>query len=113
MSADLVENGQVLLTTSPILEEYSIREQKGVVLANVTLARNAGQDILANIRDFFGGRSQSWENTLHTAQREALEELSSKAQERGANAVIGIEIQDESITKGIKNVKATGTAVII
>ncbi len=100
------------MTSSPFLEQEEIVETKGYIVANVTLGRHVGKDILANLRDTFGGRSKSWENTLRDAQKDAMEELEQKAKDAGADAVIAINMVDESITEGIKNVKVTGTAVV-
>ncbi len=101
----------IILSTSPILETHEINEQKGLVVANVTLGRHVGKDILAGLRDTFGGRSKSWENSLTEAQEDAVGEIVEEAKKAGANAVIGLTIVDESITEGIKNVKVVGTAV--
>ena len=111
MSTDFFKS-DITLSTSPFTEG-EIVETKGVLITNVTLARHVGKDILAGLSDFFGGRSKSWEKTLTQAQMEAVKELEEKAKEVGANGIISISIADETITKGIKNVKATGTAVVI
>ncbi len=90
-------------------------EYRGVVAANVTAGRHAGKDFLAGLRNFFGGRSQSWENTLQEAQQQALRELCSLAEERGANGIVAIDLEDEVVGAGggMINVKVVGTAVVV
>lgn len=105
----------IILTTSHSLENKSIDEYKGVIVADVTEGRHLGRDFLAGLRNTFGGRSKSWENTLEESQKEALREIVERAKDKGADAVISIEFEDEmvGVKGGMMNVKASGTAVKI
>lgn len=92
----------------------NIQERHGLVVADIVEGRHVGRDILVGLRNLFGGRSQSWENTLQRAQQQAIQALCEKTEDRGGNAVIGIDLEDESIARGtMMNVKAVGTAVTL
>ncbi|MFB6217975.1 MAG: YbjQ family protein [Halobacteriaceae archaeon] len=101
----------VLVTTSHDLDR-EVAEYLGVVVADVTPGRNVGKDIAASVRDVIGGRSTSWETTLAENQQTALDELVAEAEELGADAVVAVDLEDETIGGGgMMNVKAVGTAV--
>lgn len=103
----------ILLTNSHSIDGDTIEEYLGLVVADVTPGRNVVQDIAGGIRDVVGGRSRSWEGTLEENQRAALAELVEEARELGADAVIGLHLEDEVVGPqgGMINVKAAGTAV--
>lgn len=101
---------ELLVTSSHDLDR-DIEEYLGVVVADVTPGRNVGKDLAASIRDVVGGRSASWEKTLSENQRTAFEELAAEAKEMGADALLAVELEDETISGGMMNVKAVGTAV--
>ncbi|WP_435154467.1 heavy metal-binding domain-containing protein [Haladaptatus sp. DFWS20] len=84
-----------------------------IVVADVTPGRHIGKDIAGGLRDMVGGRSKSWENTLEENQRLALDELVDEAKSLGADAVVAVELVDESLGAqgGMMNVKVSGTAV--
>lgn len=105
----------ILVTTSHSVQQQNIKEHKGVIVSDVTSGRHVGKDFLAGIRNFFGGRSKSWEKTLHESQRQALQELVDEAEKREANGVIAIDMEDEALGSkgGMMNVKAMGTAVVL
>lgn len=112
MAAFTYRNSDILVTSSHDLPDKTIDEYCGIVMADVTSGRHVGKDVLAGLRNFFGGRSGSWENTLHEAQQQALDELVAEAKKRGADAVIALEIEDEALANGgMMNIKAVGTAV--
>lgn len=114
MTAFTFSDPDVLVTTSPTVSGREVETYHGVVVADVTPGRNIGKDLAAGLRDVVGGRSKSWENTLEEHQRLAIEELLAEAKSLGANAVIGLHVEDESIGgAGMMNVKAVGTAVTL
>ena len=73
------------------------------------------KDFAASVRNFFGGRSGSYENELVQARQNAMEEMAQRARSMGANAVVGIDIDYEVLgaDNGMLMVTASGTAVII
>ncbi len=105
----------MIITTTPNIEGKSIKNYCGIVSAETILGANVFRDFAASIRDFFGGRSSSYENVLREAKETALKELAAKAQSIGANAIVGISLDYETVGQGgsMLMVVATGTAVLI
>ena len=103
----------MILTTTPSIEGHTIAEYKGVVFGEVISGVNVLRDIAANIRNFIGGRSGSYEEELITARENALREMSQRASQLGADAVVGIDIDYEVLgaDNGMLMVTASGTAV--
>lgn len=105
----------MLLTTTPAIEGSPIREYRGVVTGEVIVGANFVKDFMANLRDFFGGRSGAYEDVLREAKDSALEEMEKRAQRLGANAVVGIDFDYEAIgaSGSMLMVACSGTAVVI
>lgn len=105
----------MLLTTTPTIEGHPIIEYKGIVTAETIIGANAVRDFMAGMRDFFGGRSKSYEDVLIEAKNTALNELSQRATQMGANAVVGIDLDYETVgqSSSMLMVVASGTAVRI
>lgn len=105
----------MLLTTTPTIEGRPIREYKGVVTGEVIIGANAIKDFLAGLTDFFGGRSGSYEKVLIQAKDSAMNEMIQRAQTLGANAIVGIDIDYETIgqSSSMLMVATSGTAVVI
>jgi uncharacterized protein YbjQ (UPF0145 family) len=105
----------MILTTTPTVEGSSIVKYHGIVTGEAILGANIFRDLFASIRDIVGGRAASYEKELEKARRIALEELHEKARQLGANAVVGIDIDYETVgAKGsMLMVSVSGTAVTI
>ncbi|MEO7560305.1 MAG: heavy metal-binding domain-containing protein [Nitrosospira sp.] len=103
------------LTTTPSIEGKRVTRYCGVIAGEAILGANLFKDLFAGIRDLVGGRSATYEKELQRAREIALEELRQRAQDLGANAVIGIDIDYEIMGKenGMLMVSASGTAVIV
>ncbi len=103
------------LTTTPSIEGKRITKYCGVIAGEAILGANLFKDLFAGIRDLVGGRSATYEKELQRARDIALDELRQRAQDLGANAVIGIDIDYEIMGKenGMLMVSASGTAVIV
>lgn len=103
----------MILTTTPTVEGRTIIEYKGIVFGEVITGVNFIKDFGASLRNFFGGRSGSYERELLDARTSALRELESRACEKGADAVVGIDIDYEVLGPdgGMLMVTASGTAV--
>ena len=103
----------MILTTTPSVEGRSIVEYKGVIFGEVIAGVNFLKDIAASIRNIIGGRSGSYEQELIAARENALKELSERAAQRGADAVVGIDIDYEVLgeNNSMLMVTASGTAV--
>lgn len=105
---------QLLMTTTPMLEGYRIERYLGVVSAEAIMGANIVRDFMARITDIVGGRSGTYEEQLREAKSMALAELASEATARGANAVIGIDLDYETVGEhgAMLMVIASGTAVV-
>lgn len=105
----------MIITTTPSIEGRTITEYKGIVFGEVIAGVNFVRDFAASISDFFGGRSGAYEEELMQAREAALAELEERAAERGANAVVGVDIDYETLgaNNGMLMVTASGTAVVI
>ena len=107
----------MLVVTTPELQGFTVRRYIGVVTGEAILGANIFRDLFAGIRDIVGGRSAAYEEELRKARDIAIEEMSQQAQDLGANAVIGVDLDYESIQMGqgggMLMVSASGTAVEI
>ena len=105
----------MILTTTPQVEGYMIREYKGVVTGETIIGANFMKDIFAGIRDIVGGRSASYEKVLREAKDSALQEMMERANMMGANAIVGIDLDYETIgaNGSMLMVAVSGTAVVI
>ncbi|MEP0068242.1 YbjQ family protein [Pyruvatibacter sp.] len=105
----------MLVTTTNSIEGRSITEYKGLVAGEAVTGANVVRDIFAGLRDFFGGRSSSYEKVFRSSREAAIEDMVANAQAMGANAVVGVDIDYESVgAKGsILMATACGTAVVI
>lgn len=103
----------MILTTTSTLDGKTIVEYCGIVSGEAILGANVFRDFFANIRDVIGGRSGSYEKSLRQAKTIAMQELEDAAEQLGANAVIGIDLDYETLgeTGGMMMVTASGTAV--
>ena len=87
----------MLMTTTPSVEGKQIVRYLGVVTGETIIGANVFRDFLAGVRDFFGGRSASYEAVLREAKDTALEEMARQAEALGANAVVGIDLDYETV----------------
>ena len=103
------------LSTTPTLEGNPIRQYLGVVTAESIVGANFVKDFMANVRDFFGGRSGAYEGVLIEAREIVLKELEERASRMGANAVVGISFDYEAVGRSgsMLMVVASGTAVVV
>lgn len=106
----------MLLTTTSVVQGKEIREYKGIVSGEAILGANIFRDFFANIRNIVGGRSGAYEQALREAKEIALREMQEAAEQLGANAVVGVDLDYENITFGDSGsmlmVTANGTAVV-
>ena len=105
----------MIYSTTPNIEGKSIREYHGVVTGEAILGANLFKDFFAGIRDIVGGRSAAYEQELRKARKVAFDEMEEQAAQFGANAIIGIDLDYETVgnTSSMLMVSASGTAVTI
>lgn len=103
----------MIITTTNSIEGREVAEYKGIVFGEVVSGINILKDIGAGLRNFFGGRSQGYEDELLVARENALKEMESRAQSMGADAVIGVKMDYEVLgaDNGMLMVTCSGTAV--
>ncbi|MGE0239671.1 MAG: heavy metal-binding domain-containing protein [Parvibaculaceae bacterium] len=103
----------MLVTTTNAIEGRRIVEYKGLVAGEAILGANLFRDLFASIRDIVGGRSGAYEKVLNDARQTAVGEMTDKAAALGANAVIGVDLDYETIGSNgsMLMVTAAGTAV--
>ena len=105
----------MILSTTPTIDGHPIREYKGVVTGETIIGANFVKDFFAGIRDVVGGRSGSYEKVLREAKDTSIKEMENRAKELGANAIVGIDIDYDTIGQTISMlmVATSGTAVVI
>ena len=105
----------MILTTTPNIEGYKILEYKGLVTGETIIGANFIKDFFAGIRDIVGGRSKSYEKVLQEGKETSVREMMQRAEELGANAIVGIDIDYETVGQGgsMLMVACSGTAVRI
>lgn len=105
----------MIITTTPSIEGHSIREYKGIVSGEVILGMNVLKDVSASFRDFFGGRSNTYEKGMLEGRETALAEMRDRATAMGANAIVGVSFGYEVMGQGnsMIMVSISGTAVVI
>ena len=105
----------MLITTTPTVEGYPVKQYVGVVSGEVIAGINFVKDFAAGLTNFFGGRSSSYEDELIQAREAAINEMVQRATAMGANAVVGVDLDYEVLGQGGNMLMATvtGTAVII
>lgn len=103
----------MIITTTPSVEGREITRYCGIVTGEAIIGANLFSDMFAKIRDIVGGRAGAYEKALRTARREAFADLEHEAEDAGADAVVGIDIDYEVIgeTGSMLMVSVTGTAV--
>ncbi|OKL45739.1 heavy metal-binding domain-containing protein [Pseudovibrio exalbescens] len=103
----------MLTTTTSSLQGHEIEQYHGMVHGEAILGANVFKDLFAGIRDIVGGRSAAYEDELLRARQIAIQEMCDEAQQMGANAVIGVDIDYETVGSNgsMLMVTATGTAV--
>ncbi len=105
----------MLVTTTNTIEGRRITDYKGLVAGEAILGANLFRDLFASIRDIVGGRAGAYEKALNDARETAIAELTDKASALGANAVIGVDIDYETVGQNgsMLMVTAAGTAVVV
>ncbi len=104
----------MIVTTTPTVEGKKIVRYLGIVTGDAIMGANLVSDFFASIRDIVGGRAASYERELNKAKEIALREMIEEAQKLGANAIVGVDLDYETVGKGtMLMVSASGTAVVI
>ena len=103
----------MIVTTTPSIEGHQITTYHGIVVGEAIMGANVVRDIFASITDIVGGRSGAYESKLQDARETALAELEQRASAKGANAVVGVDLDYEVVGDTMLMVSASGTAVTV
>ncbi|PJK15714.1 hypothetical protein CQS04_12725 [Chryseomicrobium excrementi] len=101
----------MLVTTTNTVEGKKIATYHGIVTGEAIMGANVVRDLFASVTDIVGGRSSAYENKLSEGRQIALEEMKVKANQLGADAVIAVDLDFETLREGMMMCIATGTAV--
>ena len=103
----------MIVTTTPQIEGQPIQQYCGLVSGEVIIGANFLKDFMASLHDFFGGRASEYENTLVEARENAVREMMDRASQLGANAIVGVDVDYETVGESgsMLMVSVTGTAV--
>jgi len=104
----------MLMTTTAMVDGRPISRYLGIVTGEAIIGANIFRDIFAGVRDIVGGRSGTYEKALGEAREVAMAEMQARAQELGANAVVGVDLDYEVLgqNNGMLMVAVSGTAVV-
>lgn len=103
----------MILTTTSTLEGHRITHYHGIVSGEAILGANIFRDLFASIRDVVGGRSGSYETVLRDGRDTAVREMMEQARGLGANAIVGVDVDYETVGQSMLMVSVTGTAVTV
>lgn len=105
----------MLITTTSVLDGRKVTQYLGMVTGEAILGANVLRDMFAAVRDIVGGRAAAYERELRKAKQIAIDEMVAEATALGANAVIGVDLDYETVGQGgsMLMVSASGTAVVL
>mgnify|MGYP003528301778 FL=1 len=103
----------MLVITTNSLEGKTIETYHGIVSGEAIMGANIVRDIFATVTDIVGGRSAAYEDKLAEGRKIAIDEMTERAHAMGANAVIGVDLDFETVREGMMMCIATGTAVTV
>ncbi len=103
----------MILTTTSTVEGHTITDYRGIVVGEAIMGANVVRDFFAGITDIVGGRSGAYETKLQDARETAMAELEERARAKGANAVVGIDLDYEVVGDSMLMVSVSGTAVVL
>ncbi len=103
----------MIITTTPAIEGQKITDYRGIVVGEAIMGANIFRDIFAQVTDIVGGRSGAYESKLQDARDTALSELQDRAEELGANAEVGVDLDYEVVGNTMLMVSASGTTVVV
>ena len=107
----------MLMSTTSTIEGKKIKEYRGIVFGEVVNGVNFTKDFLASITNFVGGRSKEYEEELVNSRADAINEMMERAKKIGANGLVGVKVDVETISVNENGVMllvvASGTAVVV
>ena len=103
----------MLLTNIEIVPGKRVIKHLGLVQGNSVRAKHVGRDIMASLKNLFGGELRGYTELLQESREEAVDRMSKQAEAIGANAILNIRFSTSSVTQGAAELYAYGTAVVL
>ncbi len=103
----------MLLTTLEVVPGKKITKHLGLVQGSTVRAKHVGRDMMAGLKNIFGGELTGYTELLHESREEAIQRMTEQAKSIGANAILNIRFSTSSITQGASELFTYGTAVIL
>ena len=103
----------MIITTLEYVPGKTITKHLGLVQGSTVRAKHAGKDIMAGIKNIFGGELKAYTELLHESRDEAIDRMKEQAQATGANAVLNVRFSTSSISQGASEIFTYGTAVVL
>lgn len=104
----------MLVLTTPNVEGKRVTHYFGMVMGETIIGANIVRDFMASITDIIGGRSTAYEESLREAKRIAMEEMIAEAERMGANTILSVDVDYETVGQGsMLMVSMSGTAVTV
>ena len=103
----------MIITTLEYVPGKTITKHLGLVQGSTVRAKHAGKDIMAGIKNIFGGELTAYTELLHESRDEAIDRMTEQAQATGANAILNVRFSTSSITQGASEIYTYGTAVVL
>jgi len=103
----------MILTTLETVPGKTITKHLGLVQGSTVRAKHAGRDIMAGLKNIFGGELKGYTELLHESREEAIQRMIEQASAIGANAILNIRFSTSSITQGASELYTYGTAVVL
>jgi uncharacterized protein YbjQ (UPF0145 family) len=103
----------MILTTLEFVPGKTITKHLGLVQGSTVRSKHAGRDLMAGLKNVFGGELKGYTELLHESREEAIERMTDQARSIGANAILNIRFSTSSITQGASELFTYGTAVVL
>ncbi len=103
----------MILTNLEFVPGKTITKHLGLVQGSTVRAKHAGRDLMAGLKNIFGGELKGYTELLHESREEAIERMTEQARSISANAILNIRFSTSSITQGAAELFAYGTAVVL
>ncbi len=103
----------MIITTLEYVPGKTITKHLGLVQGSTVRAKHAGKDIMAGIKNIFGGELKAYTELLHESREQAIDRMKEQAQATGANAILNVRFSTSSITQGASEIYTYGTAVVL
>lgn len=103
----------MIISNMEIIPGKRVKEHLGLVQGSTVRAKHVGRDIMASVKNIFGGELTGYTELLHESREEAVSRMTQQAQSIGANAVVNVRFSTSSVAQGAAELFAYGTAVIL